>query len=170
MNATGRASRPSKRRKPPKVSIIPPAKNNGGRCAGMGNFACGKPNSFCVPCSTNTKHATIRNTLSTRGPHTSSLFHIRLWATAVVDMLMIQLITRSLQLSCVCCCAREVLHALIRTLWPGYELIERDSRWCPAVWFKSNIPRALDSCEGLLNSAWNGPRRRFRGMPENDEY
>src|SRR5213082_4257941 len=77
-------------------------------------------------------------------------------------------ISRSLQHSRVCCCAREVLYALIRAVWPGYELIESSFKRGAAVWLKGNIPRGIDSYEGLLNRAWNGPRRSFRGMPENE--
>lgn len=67
------------------------ARNNGGRCTGIGKLACGSPSSFCVPCSTKTKQTTIRSTLSTLGPQTSSLFHLQIWATTVVAVLMIQL-------------------------------------------------------------------------------
>src|SRR5215475_365751 len=65
MKATGRVNSPSNKSKPPKVSIMPPAKNSGGRC-GIGNGA-GKPNNFCVPCTTYTKATMILRTLKRYG-------------------------------------------------------------------------------------------------------
>src|SRR5437899_4402592 len=65
MKATGRLNSPSNKSKPPKVSIMPPARNSGGRC-GIGNGA-GKPNNFCVPCTTYTKAAMILRMLKRYG-------------------------------------------------------------------------------------------------------
>src|SRR5215470_12949706 len=65
MKATGRVNRPNNKSKPPKVSIMPPIKNRGGRC-GTGNGA-GKPNNFCVPCTTYTKAAMILRMLKRYG-------------------------------------------------------------------------------------------------------
>src|SRR5215469_5660690 len=65
MKATGRVNIPSNKSRPPRVSIMPPAKNSGGRC-GIGNGA-GKPNNFCVPCATYTKAAMILRMLKRYG-------------------------------------------------------------------------------------------------------
>src|SRR5215813_4442362 len=65
MKATGRVNSPSNKSKPPKVSIMPPARNSGGRC-GIGNGA-GKPNNFCVPCTMYTKAAMILRMLKRYG-------------------------------------------------------------------------------------------------------
>src|SRR5215468_8487259 len=65
MKATGRVNSPSNKSKPPKVSIMPPARKSGGRC-GIGNGA-GKPNNFCVPCTMYAKAAVILRILNRYG-------------------------------------------------------------------------------------------------------
>src|SRR5439155_21615849 len=56
---------PTNTSKPPKVSIMPPARYRGGTC-GIGNGA-GKPNNFCVPCTTYTRAATTLRMLKRYG-------------------------------------------------------------------------------------------------------
>src|ERR1700722_8538117 len=65
MKATGRVNSPRNKSKPPRVSIMPPARNSGGRC-GIGNGA-GKPNNFWVPCTMYTKAAMILRMLKRYG-------------------------------------------------------------------------------------------------------